>query len=91
MDKVVSITPLTHHHALELQAGLAHAQLELLHNVGDLLEPVLILVLHLRRVGYHQERRLLEENHFVRSAEATKEKGGWVYCMEVTRKRCICW
>lgn len=59
----------TYHHALKLVAGLAHAELELLHDIGDLLEAVHVLVLHLRRVSDHQKGRPLEENDLVRAAD----------------------
>lgn len=68
-----------HHHPLKLEARLADAELELLDDVGDLLEAVDVRVRHLDGVGDHQKRLPLEQNHLVRPAG--KKKLRWV---------CIC-
>lgn len=66
----------THHHALELEAGLADAELELLDDVGDLFEPVDVRVSDLGGVRYHQEGFPLEQHYLVRPAgvERTRDE-----------------
>lgn len=50
-------------HALELRGELGAGELELLDDVGDLLEAVRVAVLPPLAVGHHQERRALEQQH----------------------------
>ena len=54
-----------HDHRLELVVGLDAAELELLDDVGDFLEPMVILVVGSIEVRNHQERALLEEDDLV--------------------------
>jgi hypothetical protein len=53
------------HHGLELVVGLDAAELELLDDVADLLEPVHVLVADRVKVGDHKESASLEKHHFV--------------------------
>jgi len=64
----------THHHPLELEAGLADAELELLDDVGDLLEAVDVRVRHFGGVRDDQERLPLEQDHLVRPTGRTQDK-----------------
>lgn len=55
-----SIRVKTDLHALELRRQLGARELELLHDVGDLLEAMRVAVRPPLAVGHHQERRALE-------------------------------
>ena len=56
---------IAHNHGLELIVGLNAAELELLDDIGNLLETMVIFVISCIEVRDHQEGTLFEQDYFV--------------------------